>query len=113
MNEPHPTAGVADLFAAPDDGRHDAVNQADPLHQLGEEERELARMRLMPVKDLVLEYIGTRDGLDDARHAYNAFEKQSKDKMAMMSMVMREKADSLGVDAFPIRGIGTAYRNTK
>lgn len=104
---------VAALFEAPVQPGEDAASAADPLHQLDDAEREGLRIRGMPVNEIVLEYLGVRDNLDDERHKYQALEARLKDKLSMMSMIMREKADALGVDAFPIRGVGTAYRNAK
>lgn len=107
---------IAALFAAPA-SPDDALASWQQAAQVSEAdlnaEAELARLRLMPVNEMVLEYLGHRDRLDEERHAYNALEREIKGKLEMMSMVMREKADALGVDAFPIRGVGTAYRNQK
>jgi hypothetical protein len=99
---------VKALFAAPEDGSTPTV----PIEN-DQAEVELARLRGMKVDELVLEYLGNRDRLDEERHRYNALEAEIKSKLSTMSMVMREKADALGVDAFPIRGVGTAYRNQK
>lgn len=105
---------LAALFAAPDEpAGEEQAKHADPLGAQDEDERELSRLRLTPINEIVLEYIGTRDHLDEKRHEFQAIERELKAKMTMMSMVLREKADSLGVDNFNIRGVGTAYRNTK
>lgn len=97
---------VAGLFAAPADLEHWERPKNDA-------ERELERLRGMKVDEIVLEYLGTRDHLDDERHRFQAVETDLKGRLETMSMVMREKADAIGVDAFPIRGVGTAYRNQK
>lgn len=76
-------------------------------------EQELARLRASSIQDIVLEFLGTRDQLDTERHAWQKLEADLKARLSMMSMVMREMGDKLGVDNFAIRGIGTAYRNTK
>jgi len=95
------------LFAAPEDLHPEDDSNADLA------ERELARLRESKVDAIILEYLGTRDQLDAERHAWQAIENDLKARLDMMSMVLREKADSLGVDSFPVRGVATAYRNTK
>lgn len=112
---------TAALFAAPDEhadllaGWQEAAASAQAAVDEGGDSdvQELARLRLMPVNEIILEYLGNRDRLDEERHAYNAIERDIKGRLEMMSMVMREKADSIGVDSFPVRGVGTAYRNQK
>lgn len=109
----HHRARVTSELAEPVNGGEDLIGQADPMHELSAEERELARLRLMRVDDVIMEYLGTRDQLDDARHAFQKVEADLKSKIATMSMVLREKADVLGLDNFSVRGVATAYRNTK
>lgn len=107
---------TAALFAAPE-SQDDALKRwqesAEVDQAAVDAEAELTRLRLMPVNEIILEYLGNRDRLDEERHAYNAIERQIKGTLEMMSMVMREKADAIGVDSFPVRGVGTAYRNQK
>lgn len=104
-DNPSGSGPTAALFAAPAD------QQVEPHDAMAEE--DLARLRELPVNQIVLEYLGTRDQLDNERHAWQAIEADLKERLSRMSMVMREKADHLGVDAFPIRGVGTAYRSIK
>jgi hypothetical protein len=104
---------VAALFQAPEQPGSEQLSAADPLNELDDTQKELVRLRNMPVNEVVLEFLGIRDHLDERRHAWQVEETRLKDKLLMMSMVMREKADTLGVDNFTIRGVGTAYRNVK
>jgi hypothetical protein len=105
---------VAALFQAPERPEGlDAAQHADPLQQQDDVERELSRLRNCTVDAIVREYLGTRDHLDEKRHEYQDIERDLKGRLTMMSMVLREKADNIGVDAFPIRGLGTAYRSVK
>lgn len=105
---------VAALLQAPEQPEGLAPSEhADPMNQQDDVERELSRLRLSTVDAIVREYLGTRDHLDEKRHEFQSIEKDLKSRMTMMSMVMREKADAIGVDAFPIRGLGTAYRAVK
>ena len=105
---------VAALFQAPAEPEGTAAAQhADPMNAQDEVERELSRLRNSRVDDIMREYLGTRDHLDEKRHEYQGIERDLKARLTMMSLVMREKADAIGVDSFPIRGLGTAYRATK
>jgi hypothetical protein len=61
---------------------------------------------------LVKEYREVRDALDQERHRYQEFERGAKDKMAQLSMALREVADEMGVDSFRTDE-GTAYRVVK
>jgi hypothetical protein len=60
----------------------------------------------------VQEYRDMRDELDQRRHEWEAFEKEQKEKMSIISMQFREIADKLGLDALPTKA-GTAYRQLK
>lgn len=104
---------VAALFQAPENPGEAAAEASDPLNELDEVQKEMVRLRAMPVSDLVLEYLGVRDHLDGERHKWQALETSLKDRLTRMSMVMREKGDDMGVDNFTVRGVGTAYRNIK
>lgn len=64
------------------------------------------------VEALVAEYRDVRAELDDARHTYQDFEIACKEKMAIISMKLREIADKMHLNALPTNA-GTAYRTTK
>lgn len=66
-----------------------------------------------PIDELVREYIRTHDLLDIKRREFHELETSLKDILARFSMVLRTRADELGVDSFTVRGVGTAYRNVK
>jgi hypothetical protein len=111
---PKPATNVVALFEAPQgpEGEEHA-SHSDPLNKLGDEERDVIRLRSMKVNDIVLEFLGTRDLLDEKRAEYNALEKRLKEELERKSMILKEKADELGVDNFNVRGVATAYRNNK
>lgn len=107
---------IAALFEAPHNPGGEVaeyVALADPLQELDPEQADADRLRQMKVDAIIAEYLGTRDLLDEERHKYQAFEKNMKDKLERMSMILREKADVLGVDNFNVRGLATAYRSEK
>jgi hypothetical protein len=64
------------------------------------------------VDDLVRTYRDTRDQLTVDRRAYDAREAELKTLMVRISMVLRDRADDLGVESFRTEH-GTAYRNVK
>lgn len=61
---------------------------------------------------LVELYKDVRDQLTVDRRAYKERETLMKDFLAKLGLVLRERADALGVDSFPTR-FGTAYRLKK
>ena len=65
------------------------------------------------VEQLIIEYISVRNYLTEARESYKLLETNCKDTLDVLSMRLRELADSQGVDSFNVRGVGTAYRNIK
>ena len=64
----------------------------------------------MPVIELIKEYRALRDQLATERKAYKQRESKMKTQMGVISMVLRQKGDDLGVDNFKTEQ-GTAYRN--
>lgn len=66
----------------------------------------------MKVDDLILAYRNLRDQLGTDRKGYKAREQFMKDKMSTISMVLRDRADTIGVESFKTN-FGTAYRNVK
>lgn len=64
----------------------------------------------MTVVDLIKEYRALRDQLATERKAYKQRESKMKTQMGVISMVLRQKGDELGVDNFRTEQ-GTAYRN--
>lgn len=107
---------IAALFQSPEESgtvEAERVALADPFNKQSAEELDLARLRSMKVDAIVAEYLGTRDHLDEKRHEYQRVEKELKETLDRMSMVLREKADEIGVDNFNVRGLATAYRNVK
>lgn len=68
------------------------------------------QLQEMPVIDLIKEYRALRDQLATERKAYKHREGKMKTQMGVISMVLRQKGDELGVDNFKTEQ-GTAYRN--
>lgn len=68
------------------------------------------QLQEMPVIDLIKEYRALRDQLATERKAYKQREGKMKTQMGVISMVLRQKGDELGVDNFKTEQ-GTAYRN--
>lgn len=64
----------------------------------------------MNVADLIKEYRALRDQLATERKAYKQRESKMKTQMGVISMVLRQKGDEMGVDNFKTEQ-GTAYRN--
>jgi len=69
-------------------------------------------MASMKVDELVGVYIAARNQLATDRKGYKAREAKIKLHMNIISMLLRDKADELGVDNFKT-SLGTAYRNFK
>lgn len=69
-------------------------------------------MTNLKIDDIIKEYVRIRDELDAKRKKFKEEEKELKDKMEQFSMVLRDKADELGVNSFNTE-YGTAYRSTK
>ena len=64
------------------------------------------------VAEAVAMYVKLRDELRRIQHEFNEKEKEAKDVLEQISMWLRDKADSLGVQNFKTDA-GTAYRSTK
>ena len=65
--------------------------------------------RSMQVVDLVRAYIELRNQLSTDRHGWQRREQKIKEQMQLISMIMRDKGDDLGVDSFKTPA-GTAFR---
>ena len=66
----------------------------------------------LSVTELVQMYIQTREFLSQEKKAFDTLEANMKDMMSRISMCLRDKGDTLGVDSFKTP-FGTAYRNIK
>lgn len=66
----------------------------------------------MKVDDLIGLYIDVRNQLATDRHGYDAREARVKAHLQIISMILRDRGDSAGVDSFSTAK-GTAYRNVK
>lgn len=64
------------------------------------------------VDELIEMYIDTRNQLATDRKGYKDRESKMKGHMAIISMILRDKGDTAGVDSFA-SAKGTAYRNKK
>jgi hypothetical protein len=64
------------------------------------------------VDDLILMYRQARDQLATDRKGYKAREAAVKTHMSIISMILRDRGDQLGVDSFKTDN-GTAFRNLK
>lgn len=100
-----------DYLAEPDDeaeltGKEPKFLLMEDLHR---PPNELADMR---VDELVQSYIGLRNQLATDRKGYKQREASVKGRMEIISMILRDRADSLGVESFRT-DYGTAYRNIK
>jgi hypothetical protein len=93
---------VADLLAAPDD-------PYDGNADINKDKQEDART----VKELIEAYLNIRNELRDASAAFKEQEDRLKESLSKISMRLREIGDELGTDTLAVRGLGTAYRNTK
>lgn len=71
-----------------------------------------AELVAMTVDKLVPMYIACRNQLATDTKGYKQRRERVKGFMSMISMTLREKADSIGTDTFK-GSYGTAYRNTK
>lgn len=69
-------------------------------------------MSKMSVGDLVQMYRDARDQLATDRKGYKAREAKIKTHLSIISMLLRDKGDQLGVDSFATPN-GTAFRNRK
>lgn len=66
----------------------------------------------MKVDELVKLYRETRDQLGTDRKGYKSREAKMKTAMSVISMILRDRGDKLGVDTFST-AYGTAFRNKK
>lgn len=64
------------------------------------------------VDDAIERYVDERDALRMKSAAFNAAEKEAKERMSKISMWLRDKGDEFGVDSFKTQH-GTAYRSVK
>lgn len=71
-----------------------------------------ADLNFSTIDDIINVYVRTRDELAAERKQYNSYEARAKAYMERLSMLLRDKADELGVDSFKTRS-GTAYRAVK
>lgn len=71
-----------------------------------------ADLTAMKVDDLVKEYRDIRDQLGTDRKGYKAREALMKEQLTIISMILRDKADAIGVNSFATSH-GTAFRNLK
>lgn len=69
-------------------------------------------MATMKVDDLIGLYIDARNQLATDRKGYKAREAKVKTHLSVISMLLRDKGDTLGVDNFKTER-GTAFRNKK
>lgn len=66
----------------------------------------------LKVDDLIATYIGLRNQLATDRKGYKQRETAIKGRLEIISMILRDRADTLGVEAFRT-DVGTAFRNVK
>lgn len=64
------------------------------------------------IESLVSEFRDIRDALSIKRKEYTEYETAAKDRMDQITMILREVADYLGLNALPTKS-GTAYRTIK
>lgn len=69
-------------------------------------------LQAMKVDELVKTYRDARDQLGTDRKAYKQREAKVKIQLGVISMMLKDKGDMLGVDTFSTPS-GTAYRNRK
>lgn len=73
---------------------------------------EQGNVKFTSIDAAVQWYVEDRDHLSAYMKRANAHETLMKERMAKISMWLREKADELGIDSFKTQH-GTAYRNVK
>lgn len=79
------------------------------LEQLAVRPEDIATMK---VDDLILMYREMRDQLATERKAWKQREEVVKGRLQVISMALRDRGDSIGVDSFAT-AVGTAFRQLK
>lgn len=79
------------------------------IKQMDQHHSELGELK---IDDLIRQYIDVRNQLATDRKGYKAREAKVKTHLQILSMLLRDKGDMMGVDNFKTAS-GTAYRNKK
>lgn len=73
---------------------------------------EVDELSQLGIDDLIKKGVEIRDELTTERHKWQKFEQDAKGMIARISMALKAKGDSLGVNSFSTKE-GTAYRQVK
>jgi hypothetical protein len=100
-----------DYFSETDEGVELTGNEPRFINMeiMGLSPADLAALK---VDELIMMYRQVRDQLATDRKGYKTREARMKTHMSIISMLLRDRGDQLGVDSFKTDN-GTAYRNLK
>src|SRR5246127_2101458 len=101
---------VPDYFAEVDEG--DLTGNEPKFVKVPSSEHDPSELSEMSVADLITKSIEIRNQLATDRKGWKAREARLKTAREIISMQLRDRADSLGLDSFA-GTTGTAYRNKK